>query len=106
MPRKPRRRHRLDEANIKNGPFLRHCAEAVFDFRSRANESLPNIDDSYTWAPTLCIFVLGVWLAVPGESTATMDRLKIPLHEQDRVNCTVCKTNDFAIIFARRLMKS
>ena len=48
---------------------------------------LPDVDDTYTWAPNLFIFGLSTWLDVPGESLATMDQLGIPRHQQDRVLC-------------------
>ena len=52
---------------------------------------MPAIDGSYQWEPQLFVFALGVWLDVPGESTATMDRLNIPTHDQDRVLCAAAK---------------
>ena len=78
-------------ANAKYGPFLSRGGPA--DFTSRADDRrLPEIDETYRWAPHLFVFALGVWLAVPGESTATMDRLRIPVHEQDRVLCRAAQS--------------
>ena len=74
----------IGEANDKYG----HIAEAgrpVTIRRRHTGEPLPDIGDDYTWEPCIYVFAIGTWLAVPGEATAAMDRVGIPLHEQDRV---------------------
>ena len=79
----------IADANAKYGPFLA-CGAPIDAIRPAGGEPLPNVE-GYAWERNLHIFALGTWLAVPGESTATMDRLRIPLHEQDRVLCRAAK---------------
>ena len=73
----------IADANRKYGPLLAKMGPPVTAHRAHGGRF--NLDASYKWEPRLHIFALGTWGAVPGESTATMDRLGIPVHRQDTV---------------------